>query len=67
MDQSWLVVLLPFSRLPSMKVGPLLWHWENNTTKDPSVELDLEEVKTLTRAVGFELSVSQFEYTALSI
>lgn len=50
-----------------MKVGPLLWHWENNTTKDPSVELDLEEVKTLTRAVGFELSVSQFEYTALSI
>jgi hypothetical protein len=38
--------------------GPLLWHFENNTTNDPSVELDLEEVKQLARDIGFELSVS---------
>ena len=39
-------------------LGPLLWHWENNNTNDPSIELDLEEVKNLARAIGFELSVS---------
>jgi N2227-like protein len=38
--------------------GPLLWHFENNTTNDPSIELDLEEVKKLVRDIGFELSVS---------
>ena len=27
--------------------GPLLWHWENNTTNDPSVELTLDEVKAI--------------------
>ncbi|KAK7052931.1 hypothetical protein VNI00_004251 [Paramarasmius palmivorus] len=36
--------------------GPLLWHWENNNTNDPSVELDLEEVKTLARKIGFKIS-----------
>jgi carnosine N-methyltransferase len=40
-----------------MITGPLLWHFENNTTNDPSIELDLEEVKKLARDVGFELSV----------
>ena len=44
-----------FTYLPS---GPLLWHFENNNTNDPSVELDLDEVKALARVVGFELSVS---------
>jgi carnosine N-methyltransferase len=39
-----------------INLGPLLWHWENNNTNDPSIELDLEEVKTLARAIGFELS-----------
>jgi len=38
--------------------GPLLWHFENNNTNDPSVELDLDEVKALARIVGFELSVN---------
>ena len=38
--------------------GPLLWHWEGNTTNDPSVELTLDEVKALARKIGFEISVS---------
>lgn len=40
--------------------GPLLWHFENNNTNDPSIELDLEEVKALARQMGFRLSVSLF-------
>ncbi|KJA23747.1 hypothetical protein HYPSUDRAFT_184819 [Hypholoma sublateritium FD-334 SS-4] len=39
-----------------INIGPLLWHWENNNTNDLSVELDLEEVKTLARTIGFEIS-----------
>ncbi|TFK32167.1 N2227-like protein-domain-containing protein [Crucibulum laeve] len=39
-----------------VNLGPLLWHFENNNTNDPSVELDLDEVKALARAIGFELS-----------
>jgi len=39
-----------------INLGPLLWHFENNATNDPSVELDLEEVKQLARDIGFELS-----------
>ncbi|KIY53912.1 N2227-domain-containing protein [Fistulina hepatica ATCC 64428] len=39
-----------------INVGPLLWHWENNSTNDPSVELDLEEVKELARKIGFDIS-----------
>ncbi|KAF9462245.1 N2227-like protein [Collybia nuda] len=39
-----------------INLGPLLWHFENNNTNDPSVELDLEEVKSLARSIGFELS-----------
>ena len=42
------------------RTGPLLWHWENNTTNDPSIELTLEEVKVLARRIGFEISVSLF-------
>ncbi|EPQ50789.1 N2227-domain-containing protein [Gloeophyllum trabeum ATCC 11539] len=38
-----------------INLGPLLWHFENNTTNDPSVELDLEDVKELARKIGFEL------------
>ncbi|KAJ3515949.1 hypothetical protein NLJ89_g1445 [Agrocybe chaxingu] len=40
-----------------INLGPLLWHWENNTSNDPSVELDLEELKSLARRIGFEFSV----------
>ena len=40
--------------------GPLLWHFENNNTNDPSIELDLEEVKALVREMGFRLSVRLF-------
>jgi carnosine N-methyltransferase len=40
-----------------INLGPLLWHWENNSSNDLSIELDLEEVKTLARQIGFELSV----------
>ena len=39
-------------------LGPLLWHWENNATNEPSIELSLSEVKTLARKIGFEISVS---------
>jgi carnosine N-methyltransferase len=40
-----------------INLGPLLWHFENNSSNDPSIELDLEEVKTLARKIGFEISV----------
>lgn len=40
------------------QTGPLLWHWENNTTNDPSIELDLVEVKELCQKLGFRLAVS---------
>jgi len=39
-----------------INLGPLLWHWENSDTNDPSIELTLEEVKALARKIGFELS-----------
>ncbi|KAI5119470.1 hypothetical protein M0805_007204 [Coniferiporia weirii] len=38
-----------------INLGPLLWHWENNTTNDPSIGLDLEEVKLLCGKLGFKL------------
>jgi carnosine N-methyltransferase len=41
----------------SRSAGPLLWHWENNSTSDVSIELDLAEVKSLARSVGFEIKV----------
>lgn len=40
--------------------GPLLWHFENNTTNDPSIELDLEELKMLARKIGFVISVGLY-------
>ena len=43
--------------MPSPPTGPLLWHWEGNTTNDPSIELTLDEVKALARKIGFEISV----------
>ncbi|KZP20355.1 N2227-domain-containing protein [Athelia psychrophila] len=39
-----------------INLGPLLWHFENNQSNDPSIELDLDEVKALARQIGFELS-----------
>jgi len=39
-----------------LNLGPLLWHWENSGT-DPSIELDLEQVKALAEEVGFEIQV----------
>ena len=42
---------------PESPPGPLLWHFEENTTNDPSIELDLEEVKTLAANIGFEIKV----------
>ncbi|KAG2340538.1 N2227-domain-containing protein [Suillus weaverae] len=39
-----------------INMGPLLWHFENNATNDPSVELDLDEVKMLARKIGFVIS-----------
>ena len=51
------------SHLTYVGLGPLLWHWENNNTNDPSVELDLEELKNLARTIGFELSVSFFSFS----
>ncbi|KAJ7651014.1 N2227-domain-containing protein [Roridomyces roridus] len=39
-----------------INMGPLLWHWENNNTNDLSIELSLEEVKNLARAIGFKIS-----------
>ncbi|KAG1730248.1 N2227-domain-containing protein [Suillus paluster] len=39
-----------------INMGPLLWHFENNATNDPSVELDLGEVKTLAQKIGFVIS-----------
>ena len=43
--------------IPQPHAGPLLWHFEENTTSDPSVELDLEEVKALAAQIGFEIKV----------
>lgn len=37
-----------------INLGPLLWHWENSGT-DPSIELDLEQVKALVEEIGFEI------------
>jgi len=38
-----------------INLGPLLWHFEEHSTSDPSIELDLEEVKTLAGHIGFEI------------
>ncbi|KAK2466532.1 hypothetical protein APHAL10511_001394 [Amanita phalloides] len=42
-----------------INLGPLLWHWENSNTHEPSIELTLEEVKALALKLGFELSNEQ--------
>lgn len=41
-----------------INLGPLLWHFENNTTKDVSIELSLDEVKTLCEEVGLRIEKS---------
>lgn len=40
-----------------INLGPLLWHWENNSTNEPSIELSLDEVKALCSEMGFVLKV----------
>ena len=44
-----------------INLGPLLWHFENSPTAsatgERSIELSLDEVKTLAREVGFDLHV----------
>jgi hypothetical protein len=42
--------------------GPLLWHFEETATSDPSIELDLEEVKALAVQIGFDIKVRVFGY-----
>ncbi|KAJ8517718.1 hypothetical protein ONZ45_g5124 [Pleurotus djamor] len=42
-----------------INLGPLLWHFENNSSNDPSIELDLEEVKNLCNEIGFDISNEQ--------
>lgn len=46
-----------------LNLGPLLWHWENSGT-DPSIELDLEQVKALVEEIGFEIRVRRRISTA---
>jgi len=43
-----------------INLGPLLWHFENNSTHDLSIEFDLAEVKRLARSIGFELKEERF-------
>lgn len=38
--------------------GPLLWHWESNEDGEPSIELTLDEVKSLVQKLGFKIDVS---------
>ncbi|EJU01374.1 N2227-domain-containing protein [Dacryopinax primogenitus] len=38
-----------------INLGPLLWHFENNSTKDVSIELNLAEVKVLAEKMGFKI------------
>ncbi|KDQ06519.1 hypothetical protein BOTBODRAFT_39554 [Botryobasidium botryosum FD-172 SS1] len=38
-----------------INLGPLLWHYENSSEGDPSIELSLDEVKELARKIGFEI------------
>ncbi|KAH6903305.1 N2227-like protein-domain-containing protein [Coprinopsis sp. MPI-PUGE-AT-0042] len=39
-----------------INLGPLLWHFENNSNNEPSIELDLDELKSLIQNMGFDLS-----------
>ena len=41
----------------SCPLGPLLWHWENSSGGDVSIELSLDEVKALAQKIGFEITV----------
>lgn len=60
MDQSRCVLQHPScdDALRVGALGPLLWHWENNSGGEVSVELSLDEVKELARKIGFEITVS---------
>lgn len=48
-------------RIVILMAGPLLWHFENSPTTsskgEGSIELSLDEVKELARAVGFDIQV----------
>ena len=38
-------------------IGPLLWHFENTGgSTDPSIELSLDEVRSLAEKIGFQIS-----------
>ncbi|KZV96043.1 N2227-domain-containing protein [Exidia glandulosa HHB12029] len=39
-----------------INLGPLLWHFENNTSNDVSIELDMSEMMKLLDMVGFEIT-----------
>ncbi|KIP05611.1 hypothetical protein PHLGIDRAFT_24983 [Phlebiopsis gigantea 11061_1 CR5-6] len=39
-----------------INLGPLLWHWENSSSGDVSIELSLDEVKALAQKIGFEIT-----------
>lgn len=56
---TWVWNRCPACHVPRLtpQSGPLLWHFEENTTSDPSIELDLEEVKILAAHIGFEIKV----------
>ncbi|KAG8942829.1 hypothetical protein FRC03_002851 [Tulasnella sp. 419] len=41
-----------------INLGPLLWHYENNNTGDLSIEITLEDVKLLSKKIGFEIYAS---------
>ncbi|GJJ14703.1 hypothetical protein Clacol_008970 [Clathrus columnatus] len=51
----------------TFSAGPLLWHFENNSSGDPSIEVDLEEIKNLARKIGFDIQqerVIETSYTS---
>lgn len=39
-----------------INLGPLLWHWENSSSGDVSIELSLDEVKALAQKIGFDIT-----------
>jgi carnosine N-methyltransferase len=41
--------------------GPLLYHFEDSSNGDSSIELSLEQVKEVAKKIGFEFKVSVFQ------
>jgi carnosine N-methyltransferase len=40
-----------------LRVGPLLYHFEDSASGDASIELSLEQVKQAAKKIGFEFKV----------